>query len=383
MLGSANSLPEDAMKIRRATPCILTLSLLAAVAAARAAKDDPAALNASLLKSAAASSLNTAGLKPWHMKISAQLFDWKGNGAGTGTIEEWWMAPGNEKRVFAFPDYQGTEIITSDGVWRSSGLASEPMLISIIVSQIVNPAVAQEKMTGGKPTTRSLQLGSVNLPCIMVAKPNSRVDDIPIGLYPSWCMEPGKAAIRSFVDDGGLAVVRNDISSFQDRDIPMSLSIGLNSVVLATAKVEDVSLEGMPSALFAPSSDLVKAEPKFTELKGKKFENLASHREEPDFSEIRQKPNPLTRGNNGLLQGDVEVRLWVGEDGQIRDLLLLSFPDSSAAQATLDAVRRWVFHPYAVNGHAVPYTGTLDFEINNTDYERQMRTAAAPPSPQG
>jgi hypothetical protein len=367
------------MKIHRAAPWILTLSVLAVMPFARAAKDDPAALNASLQKSAAASSLNTAGLKPWHMKISAQLFDWKGNSTGTGTIEEWWMSPGNEKRVFSFPDYQGTEIITSDGVWRSSGLASEPMLISIIISQIVNPTMAQEKMTGGKPTTRSLQLGSVNLPCIMVARPNSRVGDMPVGFYPSWCMEPGKDAIRSFVDDGGLAVVRNDMSSFQGRDIPMSLSIGLNSVVLATAKVDDVSLDGMPSAPYAPSSDLAKAELKFAELKGKKFENLAAHREEPDFSEIRQKPNSLVRGANGMLQGDVEVRLWVGEDGQIRDLLLMSFPDNTAAQVTLDAVRRWTFHPYTVDGHAVPFTGTLDFEINNTDYERQMRSGASAP----
>jgi Gram-negative bacterial TonB protein C-terminal len=370
------------MNIRRATPCLLTLSLLAAAPAVQAAKDDPGALNASLQKSAAASSLNTAGLKPWHMKIAAQLFDWKGNSTGTGTIEEWWMAPGNEKRVFAFPDYQGTEIITPDGVWRSSGLASEPMFIAMIVSQIVNPMLAQEKMTGGKPTTRSLQLGSMNLPCIMVAKPNSRVGDPPVGLYPTWCFEPGKDAVRSFVDDGGVAVIRNDISSFQDRDIPMSLSIGLNGTVLATAHVDDVSLEGMPSAPFAPSSDLVKAEPKFAELKGKKFENLASHRDEPDFSEIRQKANPMTRGVNGLLQGDVEVRLWVGEDGQIRDLLLQSFPDNDAAQVTLDAVRHWTFHPYMVDGHAVPFTGTLDFEINNTDYERQMRTGGAPPPTQ-
>lgn len=366
------------MNLCRATLCFLTLSLLAAAPRARA-KDDPAALNASLLKSAAADSLNTAGLKPWHMKISAQLFDWKGNSAGTGTIEEWWMAPGNEKRVFTFPDYQGAEIITSDGVWRSPGLASEPMLIGIIITQIVNPTIAQEKMTGAKPATRSLMLGSVNMPCIMVAKPNNRVDDIPIGLYPSWCMEPGKDTIRSFVDDGGLAVVRNDISSFQGRDIPMSLSIGLNSTVLATAKVDDVSLDGMPSAPYAPASDMVKADPKFAEVKGKKFEGLAAHREEPDFSQIRQKPNPLTRGANGMLQGDVEVRLWIGEDGQIRDMLLQSFPDSSAAQATLDAVRRWTFHPYTVGGHAVPFTGTLDFEINSTDYDRQMRQAPTVP----
>lgn len=367
------------MNSRRAIPWFLSVALLAAAPLSRAEKENPAELNANLQKAAAASSPNTQGLKPWHMKISAQLFDWKGNSTGSGTIEEWWMGPGNEKRVFAFPSYQGTEILTTDGISRSPGLDAEPMLIDLIVSQIVDPTMAQEKMTGAKPTARSLQLGGVTLPCIMLARPNNRVADPPIGLYPSWCTEPGKDTIRVFIDNGGVSVVRNAISAFQGKDLPMDLSIMLNGTVLATAHVDDVSLDGMPSAPFTPSSDMVKANPAFTVLKGKKFENQASHREEPDFSEVRQQPNAMTRGTNGLPQGDVEVRLWVGDDGQIRDMLLQTYPEAAAAQATLDAVRRWVFNPYKVGGQAVPFTGTLDFELNSTDYDRQLRSGGSMP----
>ena len=369
------------MKIRRAIPWILAVSLLAAVPLTRAEKENAAELNANLQKAAADSSPNTAGLKPWHLKMTAQLFDWKGNSSGSGTIEEWWMAPGNEKRVFAFPDYQGTEIVTSDGIYRSTGLASEPMFISLLVSQMVDPTMAQEKVTGGKPTARTLQLAGITMPCIMDAKPNNRVADPPIGLYPTWCTEPGKQAIRVFLDNGGVAVVRNAISSFQGKDIPMELQVNLGSVLLASAKVDDISLDGMPSAPFAPTSDMVKADPSFAVVKGKKFENLASHREEPDFSQVRQQPDQMTRGTNGLPQGDVEVRLWVGEDGQIRDMLLQTYPEVNAAQATMDAVRRWVFHPYTGAGHAAPFTGTLDFEINSTDYDRQMRQSQNMPGP--
>lgn len=358
--------------------CCLAVSIPVTAAAplARAAKENTAELQANLKKAADASSPNASGLKPWHMKMSAQLFDWKGVSTGTGTIEEWWMAPSNEKRVFSFPDYKGTEIIASDGVYRTAGLNSEPLFVSDLIDQFVNPMVEQDKMSAAKavPTARSMQLGGVTLPCIMLMKPNSRVDNIPIGFYPSWCMEPGKDTIRVFVDDGGVSVVRNGISAFQGKDVPLEFAVVANGITVATAHVDDISFEGMPSAPFTPDASMTKAPPRPVELKGKKFENQAASRVEPNFTMIRQQPNsPMGQGINGNLQGDVEIRVWVGEDGQVRDALLESYPDAGAGQAVLDAVRQWTFRPFMVEGRAVPFTGTLDFEVNSVDLDRQVR----------
>lgn len=353
----------------------VALPIFAVASLAHAAKENTAELQANLKKAADSSSPGTAGLKPWHMKMSAQIFDWKGTSTGTGTIEEWWMAPNNEKRVFEFPDYKGTEIITADGVYRSAGLTSEPLFIADLIDQFVNPVAAQDKLTGIKlaATARTLSMGGTTLPCVMLMKPNSRVENVPIGFYPSWCMEPGKSAIRAFVDDGGIAVVRNQISSFQGKDIPMELLVGLNGATLASGHVTEISLDGMPNTPFAPDSSLTKAPPRPIELKGKKFEDQAAKRVEPDFTNVRQQTNPFGQPMSGNLQGDTEVRLWVGEDGLVRDVRLESFPDAGAAQVVLDAVRQWTFHPYMVEGRAVPFTGTLEFEINNVDYDRQVR----------
>ena len=349
--------------------------MLAAAPVALAAKENPAELQANLKKAADSSSPNSAGLKPWHMKMSAQLYDWKGTSTGTGTIEEWWMAPNNEKRVFEFPDYHGTEIITADGVYRTAGLGSEPLFVADLIDQFVNPVAAQDKLTGMKTvaTARTMALSGTTLSCVMLMKPNSRVENIPIGFYPSWCTEPGKSAIRIFVDDGGIAVVRNQISSFQGKDVPMEFVVGVNGATLASGRVSDISLDGMPTAPFTPDPGMTKAPPRPVELKGKKFENQAAKRIEPDFTNVRQQTNPFGQPMGGNLQGDTEVRLWVGEDGQVRDVRLESFPDAGAAQAVLDAVRQWTFHPYIVEGRAVPFTGTLEFQINNQDYDRQVR----------
>ncbi len=350
---------------------ITALLLFAAASFSRA--ENTAALQDQLKKAADVSSPTVAGLKPWDMKLSVQLFDLKGVSTGQGTVEEWWMAPGNEKRVFAFPDYQGTEIITSDGIFRSSGLISEPMMLATLLNQFFDPMAEQEKTAGFKPTSRTLQLGGVTLPCVMLAKNNTRVANQPIGFYPTWCTEPGKDTIRVFVDDGGIAAVRNGISAFQGKDIPTDVSITFNGNVVGSGHLEAVSLDGMPSAPFTPDRDMARALPRPVELKGKKFENQAAKRTEPDFSRSATGIDQTTRTINGALQGDVEIRLWVGEDGQIRDMRLESYPDPGVAQTAFDALRQWTFHPYMVEGRAVPFTGTIDFEINSTDYDRQVR----------
>ncbi len=356
----------------RVVPTAVALSFLLLVPLARAESNNQQLLD-QLKRSADISTTTAAGLKPWHAKISIQLSDFNGTPTGTGTVEEWWMATGNEKRVFAFPDYQGTEIIALDGIYRSAGLPSEPMLIADVLNQFLNPMAAETKTRGFKPLARTLQLGGITLPCVMLAKANNRVEIQPIGFYPSWCTEPGKDALRVFVDNGGLGIVRNGISSFQGKDIPTDLTIGVNGTTLATAHLEAMSLEGMPTASFAPDRAMVKALPNPVELKGKKFENQADKRHEPDLSRAAAGIDQTHRTINGGLQGDVEIRLWVGEDGQIRDMLLLTYPDPTVAQNVFDAVRQWTFHPVMQEGRAVPFTGTIDFEINNTDYDRQIR----------
>ena len=193
------------------------------------------------------------------------------------------MAPGNEKRIFAFPGYQGTEIITADGVFRSPGLISEPMLLAAVINQFINPMAAEDKTAGFKPTARTMELGGVTLPCIMLAKSNTRVANQPIGFYPSWCTEPGKDTLRVFVDDGGIAIIRNGISSFQGKDIPTDVKVTFNGTVIGTGRMEAISLDGMPTAPFTPDRDMAKALPKPIELKGKKLEGQAEKHTDPDF----------------------------------------------------------------------------------------------------
>jgi len=363
------------MKVRRgAAVWSLGLAILLPAVAWGAKGESASEMLATLQREAAANSLDQAGLKPWHIQLSAQVFEGGSTAEGVGTIDVWWSGPGNEKRVFAFPNYNGTEIVTADGIYRSAGLESEPMLVAMLVDQYVNPMAPEAKMVKPKPTADTMQLGGLTLPCVMLAHQNYKVAHQPLGFYPAWCTEPGKDALRVVMDDGGVSVERNGIDSFQGKDIATDIRIAVEGNLVATSHLTAIELD-KTSTPFTPSAGMVKAQ-KPVDLKGQKFEDQAARRDDPDFLQSETLKNPgesLTIGMNGGPSGDIEVRVWVGEDGQIRDMLLTSYPDAGMGQVALDAVRQWTFHPWMVEGRAVPYTGVLVFNINTGVMENGIR----------
>ncbi len=70
---------------------------------------------------------------------------------------------------------------------------------------------------------------------------------------------------------------------------------------------------------------------------------------------------PLARTTR--TQGTVRIRAWIGRDGTIRNLQLLSGPPL-LVQAALDAVGRWRYRPTLLNGQ--PVEVLTDIDVNFT-----------------
>src|SRR5271155_3535878 len=81
--------------------------------ASHAYAQDTAALMDRLHQAIALNSIDDAAMKPWHLKLSFQLFDGKGNPTETGTIEEWWAEPSTHRTVYTSRSYTSTEIQTN------------------------------------------------------------------------------------------------------------------------------------------------------------------------------------------------------------------------------------------------------------------------------
>src|SRR5271168_1525591 len=91
------------------------------VLAAGAHAQNKAELEERLHRAITTNSIDDAQMKPWHLKLSFQLFDDKGTPTEKGEIEEWWASPSVYKTVYKSPSYTGTEIQTKEGLYRSNG----------------------------------------------------------------------------------------------------------------------------------------------------------------------------------------------------------------------------------------------------------------------
>ena len=67
---------------------------------------------------------------------------------------------------------------------------------------------------------------------------------------------------------------------------------------------------------------------------------------------IISKPNPIfpASARERHVQGTVVLHVIIGKQGTIRDLELVSTPDDALAESAMDAVRRWTYQPYLLNG---------------------------------
>lgn len=98
--------------------------------------------------------LDDAALKPWHLKLSFQLFDTKGKPSEQGAIEEWWQSPTVHKTAYSSPSYSGVEIQTNDGLYFSKGASAVPYLLEYTLKQIVHPMPQQQDIDESKPELR-------------------------------------------------------------------------------------------------------------------------------------------------------------------------------------------------------------------------------------
>ena len=300
--------------------------------------------------------IDDAALKPWHLKLSVQLFDKKGQPTEKGTIEEWWKSPSVYKTVYSSPSYTSTEIRTTTGLYRSQGMASAPYLLALALQQIVHPLSARE-IAEAKPDLRKENFGKAKLDCIMLSQEIRGVAYPPLGLFPTYCFDLDVDSLRIGFDFGTQMTIRNNIGVFQKRQVPVDLVTTISSVNAMTAHVEDLRSANFEDTEFAQTSDFEKVD-----------DSPASVGSGVMAGRLLSQPAPIypTAAKMRHATGTVLLRARIGRDGQIHLLRIASAPDPDLAIAAIAAVRQWTYKPYTLNGTTVEVDTqiTVNFRMN-------------------
>jgi TonB family protein len=311
-----------------------------------------------LLTAATHAQLDAPNLLPWHLKLDVTLYDLQGNNPVAGTIERWSSNNGN-RTVFTFGDAKRIILNDGDQHYVSDSGPVVPALADSVLDEVLRPGPSDNDVENSNPEDEKEYFGKVQLDCVMLSQPSLSKGPIALGLFPTYCMDPGAPVLRASFNFGTFTALRNEISGFQGQDVAHTL-VFIQGTKTRIAEAKVTALETFtPSATeFAPDASMKKASAEATARIGGGV--MAG--------QILKKVAPVypVSDRQTHITGTVILHAIIGRDGHIRSLRPISSPDTTLALAAIEAVRQWTYRPYLLNGEPteVETTITINFNIN-------------------
>jgi len=294
-------------------------------------------------------------LKPWHMKVSYQLYNEKDEPTSKGTYEYWWASPGTYRSTWKRVELEHTDWYVGGTHYSSSTGEALPFLERKMQSNLIRPLPTSDELRSDKTyIQREVEtLGTAKLPCLMVVpkmQQHGKLLDIPMGLFPTYCFDADHPRLRTYHAFGSTSVLYNNITRVEGILLPRRLDIfeGKRRTLSATVDV----IEGFPakSATFTPDAgaesipvDAVEAKSKVTPGKLLKMSRV----EYPQDAK------------NVPLGGKVVLSVLIGTDGHVHDLRVVEAPWPSLVAAAISAASTSVYTPFLLNGKPIEVERTI------------------------
>ena len=302
-----------------------------------------------------ATALDRPGMAPWHLRMSFHLNDLQGKPKESGTIEEWWVSPGNPRLVITSPSYS---------MASSAGAAPAPdresYLVHELLKQVVHPVPSYGSFQDLTIEEHGEKFGKVNLTCLYV---NRRAGKFPKPSYsPMYCIEPGTNVLRLSSANREPYVLRNRIGEFLNTSVAIENTIAYGNQIAMSGNV-DVLETYKPDASSMPA--------KGSAVEG--YDQGSANTVVPGIvlaGRIVKKSQPIYPdiAKSRHVSGTVTLGAVISKAGTISTLYVIASPDENLSASALDAVRRWEYQPYLLNGQPteVDTTVTVNYNLNGS-----------------
>jgi TonB family protein len=302
---------------------------------------DPAAL---LALAAKKNGLQNAGSAPWHLKATYELLDDKGAVKETGTFEEFWVSEKLYKLSYTSPSFSQSDYSNEKGLFRTGSREWPDEATGMVRKTFFPPFPSEAGMAKYKVKMKEETLGGTPLKCVTVDM------DVPAGspLVEMHYLTKDAPIQRIGVTLWGTyETVYNQMSMFRGIYLARDMKVARLNKPLVHVHID--ALESLPKideATLTPPPEAVSITRRVV------IPVLASS--QATATKLISKPPPEypADAKGARIQGTVLLRAVIGKDGRIVFLQVLSGPPK-LQQATLDAVRQWVYQPYLVDGEPV------------------------------
>ena len=306
--------------------------------------------NQQLAQLSALNSLDAANLPPWHMQVSYTRFDSK-DGIN-GSLELWSLGKDQMRVELTEPDRKGTYLLSATGRLRSRESKLLPQDLAFLLQDLIHPYPKPQIFEVEK--TEDTDFGPLPTKCLLERPQSvSRSPDESLGKLPSFCVDDTGALRFAWFQDG-IKVENGDSQHFGDHLYPKSAKISFRDRPMVDARVESLeSWKGtvdLASANFVPDVFTGPVRVSSGVIQSMLLANPAPHY-----------PQSAKRDH---ITGTVTLAIRIGTDGSIQDLSVLSAPRDDLAVAATEAVRRWTYKPYFLNGVPVQVNSTVMLNFN-------------------
>ena len=300
-------------------------------------------------KLVAANNLDLKGNTPFHLGMTFQLYDLNGKPEKTGSFEVWWTAPGKQRSVVHL-DGLNENGIAPEGA--NVALVRDSYLVGELLEAAIHPVPSVRTPTD--LLTRTVKFGKIELDCIG-PKP---------GPLDAMNARPGTACVTPHTTDvlilqglgGKMVLIRPGTGKFHGTCVALDLRIaylGKDAIAgkLTTLQVEDAAkLEAETPAVTTSGAPVAR-------MSGSVIAGQRIKFTEPNYPEAAK---------IGHLSGAVLLGAVIGVDGNVRRLVPIASTDPMFTYAATDAVKRWKYLPYLLNGEPteVDTTITVNFSLN-------------------
>jgi TonB family protein len=315
--------------------------------------------NALMMQAAKANGLKGADMQPWHLKASYKILDEQGTQKDEGTFEELWVSSVRYKQTFIGQNYSRTEFGTEKGIVFTGTHETPRAQILEMAREFVAPLPDATQIANLQFEAVPLELGTMHLSCLQIGPNPGGIPAAVLGH--SFCINTDKPALRVTKNYfSHTSYIYNHIASYQGRFVAGDLVFQKDGKTIFTAHVDSLTpLTDADSALLQPPTDALPLEikilaPKPVAIAGALAQGMLLQKISPDYPQIAL---------DARVSGTVVLQAVIGKDGQIENLHAVSGPPM-LRPAALEAVKKWVYRPYLLNGEPVSVETTINVVFN-------------------
>lgn len=316
----------------------------------------------------AANDLDTEGSKPFHLKMTFQLYSMAGGKADAGTIEEWWYSPKDHHTLVHSPAFNRDSNTPSA---YDQNTERENYLVNELLNFTLRPVPKHDSSRASDINEKTLSFGKVTLDCFE-AKPTS----LPGSRQnpPTICAQQNSDEVRVVLESEGNAVsTRNSMGKFRGIAVALNVEVSLVGRDAIVGKVE--TLEGLdpkpteataPTATADPGPITNPSSPSRGATDGLPKVGIAAG-VVAGFRTKFVQPNYPLQAKLARMSGTVVLKAVISKEGKVEHLVPIAITDGVFTDAAMEAVKQWEYKPYLLNGEPtdVDTTITVNFQMSH------------------